>query len=314
MAQLKNELSWSRTRVATYETCPRLYYYQYYQKWNGWSWDASDASKQAYLFSKMTNLPMLVGHAVHETIRRILVGYRDADGSGPADPTDFARREILTRTWRDAKAEKWKRSLKNHPPVFEIYYGVPESELDLKAVGARASQCVQTFLDSALHAELRDATERKWLAVDEPPSFDESTKHKLDGRTIWALPDFAREIDGGDCEIWDWKTGRPSPHDEMQLRSYALFARDRWGYPAERIRLKGFYLNEGEIKEYSCDASALADIEARIRSDFLRLEELLADVEANVPRDPDEAFPMIEAGATCRSCFFQELCERVAVR
>ena len=309
MGRLKNELSWSRTRKATLDTCPRLYYYQYYQKWEGWNWDAPEGARLAYQFSKMTNLPMLVGHAVHETIRVMLCDLRDHGRVRLADPSDHARRDILTKTWRDAKKELWRKSLKNHPPVFEIYYQVDENRLDLKQIGARATACLETFESSELFAELSNETDRKWLAVDDPPSFDESTKQKLDGKTIWALPDFARDVDGI-CEIWDWKTGSKSPHDEQQLRSYALFARDRWGYPAERIRLMGFYLKTGEVVEYPCDTQSLADIEAVIREDFATMESLLDDVPNNVPKDADVAFPRIENGSTCRNCFFRELCDR----
>ena len=310
MARIKNELSWSRTRISTFETCPRAYYYQYYLKWGGWNWDAPDDSRQAYFFTKMTNIPMLVGLGVHETIRDMLRSVRDTGRCTIENPADHVRRNILSKVWRDAKKELWRKSAKNHPPVFELYYGSAPSPEELKRAGAHAARCIENFAKSELFQELQNEEDRRWLAVDEEPSFDESSKLKLDDRTIWALPDFAREKDGH-CEIWDWKTGRRSPHDQAQLLSYALYARDRWGYAPDRIRLMAFDLADDEIGEYPCNAEELAAIETKIRDDFLRMEELLEDKENNIPlKDVERAFPMIENGPACENCFYKELCGR----
>lgn len=309
MARLVNELSWSRSRIATLQTCRRQYYYQYYQKWEGWSWDAGEDARKAYFFSKMTNLSMLCGNVVHAMIKRLLEDVR-AGRPAVSDPGLEARKE-LTRVWRDAEEKRWESSLKAHPPVFELYY--PDSRpqpRDLKIVGARAARCVENFVASPLYAELTRDDHARWLAVDDGPSFDDANKLKLDGRTLWALPDFARRTADGFCEIWDWKTGRPNPNDRLQLLSYALFARDRWGFDADRIRLFGFYLDEKRVGSHPCDAPALAEIEERVRGDFVTMIELLEDAEANRPRSRDEHFPMLDDVAVCRRCVYRELCER----
>ncbi|MCB9831771.1 MAG: PD-(D/E)XK nuclease family protein [Planctomycetes bacterium] len=319
MAKLVNELSWSRTRMSTLKTCLRSYYYQYYLKWDGWSWDAPDDRKKAYFLSKMSNLPMLIGHAVHETIKRILTDLKRQGRLLAEDYPFFARKEVMTPIWTEAcramdrfgRERIWQQSPKKAPPMFELYYGPrPEPEA-LKEVGARVADAVRTFLELPLFAELVADDKSRWIAIDPEPSFDDDTKHRINGRTIWALPDFARENAAGECEIWDWKTGSKSPNDELQLLSYALYARDKLGFPADRIRLFGCYLKDGEIAEYPCDADRLAFIEAEIERDFEIMLGLLSDQGGNVPRtDLDQAFPLIEAGSTCRACFFRELCGR----
>ncbi|MEE9391546.1 MAG: PD-(D/E)XK nuclease family protein [Planctomycetota bacterium] len=311
MGKLVNELSWSRSRISTLENCKRQYYYQYYQKWGGWSWDADESAKQSYFFTKMTNLPMLCGHAVHETIKRILEDIRDHGEIRLANPSDYVRRELLSRTWQDAEKELWRKNLKNHPPVFEIYYaGMKPPPAVLKQMGAKASRCVENFLAGNLFQDLKKDDSKRWLAVDEGPSFEEDQKLKLDGRTLWALPDFARENTNGECEIWDWKTGRKNPNDAMQLQSYALFARDRWGYDPDQIRLFGYYLDDKKDFEYECNADTLAAVEERIRRDFRIMESLLSDVASNSPEAPETHFPQIDDLDSCRKCLFKELCGR----
>ncbi|MEZ6195927.1 MAG: PD-(D/E)XK nuclease family protein [Planctomycetota bacterium] len=310
MAKLVNELSWSRSRISMLRTCRRQYYYQYYLKWGGWGWDADPLSQKAYFFTKMTNLPMLCGNAVHEAIKHVLEDLRDHGELRLADPADHVRRDLLSKVWTDAEKELWRRSLKDHPPVFELYYpGMKPDRDTLKNLGRKAARCVENFLASELYRDLRADDPDRWLAVDEGPSFDDASKLKLDGRTLWALPDFARRTADGTCEIWDWKTGRANPNDEMQLLSYALNARDRWGFAPDRIRLFGFYLADDLVKEYPCDAERLAGMEDAIRADFEEMESLLADPARNEPQeDLDRYFPRLDEEETCRSCLFKELC------
>lgn len=308
--QIRNELSWSRTRIGALETCRRQYYYQYYLKWGGWEWDAAEPRKKAYVFSKMCNLATLLGTAVHETIKIVLQDIRDTGRPQLEDPAFFARKEVLTKTWRDAEKGLWQRSAKKHPPVFELYYDQRPTPSQLKEVGERASQCIATFLASPLYAELSEESDRDWLAVDDGPDFDDSKKYKIDGRTIWALPDFARRTSDGIVEIWDWKTGLKNPNDRLQLLSYALHARDCWGIAPEDIRLFGYYLAHDEISEYSCDAEALEEMESRIRRDFDTMTALLEDTDQNIPKDAETHFPMNEDERFCGSCFYRELCER----
>jgi hypothetical protein len=309
MAKLTNELSWSRSRVATLRWCKRQYYYQYYQKWGGWDWDAEPERKKAYFFSKMTDLAMLVGDVVHQTIKKCLEDLRDHGDIRLPDPALHVRL-MLTQVWRDAEAERWRQSIKNHPPVFEIYYRQKPAPEELKAIGQRAVRCIQSFLASDLVAALRRDDPRDWLAIDVGPSFDDDAKHKVDGITVWALPDFVRRVHPNGCEIWDWKTGAPSPHDGMQLLSYALQVRDRMGFFGEDIRLKAFYLGEGRVADYPCSTAKLDEITSGIRSDFALMQSLLADPATNTPAERDLHFPMSEDPTLCRRCSFKELCER----
>lgn len=312
MADLKNEMMWSRTRVSTLHECKRQYYYNYYLKWNGWLRSAPEPSRVAYRFTKMSSLPMLVGDAVHRTIKKLLQQKQQYGRFTLEEPGLYARKEILTLRLKDALAERWRENPKRHPPLFEIYYGSPPAKSKLKEMGAKTSRCIEAFIESDLGRELQAEDPRGWLAVD--PGFGEAPELLLDGRKIAAFPDFARRMADGTVEVWDWKTGRPSPHDELQLLSYALYAQKHWMVGPEQIRLKAFYLDPESadygIKDYPSTDTDFERIRNVIREDFQTMDNMLVDTDENVPHPMESHFPQIEDGRSCQRCHFKELCLR----
>jgi hypothetical protein len=236
---------------------------------------------------------------------------RDEGKVTEPDPDLYARREILTRAWREAEAACWKKSPKRHPPICELYYDQQLPPERLKEMGATVTRCLRNFEESTLFEELKTEDPSCWRAVD--PGFDQDLKVSVAGQTIWAIPDFARETADGVCEIWDWKTGKESSADPLQLTSYALFARDKWGYKPEQIRLFGFYLDQGtappKVTEYGCSSETLQEIEETIRTDVQVMHGLLDNVTDNIPK-PEADFEQINPGPDCERCFFRELCDR----
>jgi CRISPR/Cas system-associated exonuclease Cas4 (RecB family) len=312
MGAFKNEMGWSRTRVGTLHDCRRRYYYQYYHKWGGWNWNAPEDVKKTYFLTKLNSLPALVGDAVHRTIKKLLEQKIQYGHFTLEDPALYARKELLSRQWLDSVAEKWRSSLKHHPPMFETYYEELPSKERLKDLGTKTTRCIDTFLKSALAQELQTEDHRGWLAVD--PDLNEAPELRFEGRKVYAIPDFARRTADGTVEIWDWKTGKPGEHDELQLLSYALYAQKHWMVGPEKIRLFAFYLDpdivsEG-IKEYEATDASFERIRSVIRDDFALMDGLLTDKSENVPMDADPHFPMIEDGYRCRYCNFKELCAR----
>jgi len=314
MADIKNELGWSRTRMGQFQSCKRSYYYQYYAKWGGWDSRADELSKTAYRLSKMTNLPMLVGSAVHTVIEHILLDLKNIGRIDMPDPAYFARKNLLTPAYKDALAERWRRSPKHHPPLAELYYGPDPDPETLKDSGRKTSNCIENFLQSRIFHSLQDDDCNNWLAIE--PSFEEAKRLKVDGKVVWACPDFARRVEGDICEVWDWKTGKPRPEDELQLLSYGLFAHEVWGFSPDQIKLCALYLGKepgpNSVVSYPCSRERLDSLLTQVRSDFAEMDTLLTDPDQNIPHDPDSHFPMIPEGPTCGYCFFRQLCDRGA--
>ena len=316
MGEIKNELSWSKSRVSMLRSCKRQYYHRYYTFWGGWSYKATESSRLAYRFSKMQRLPTLCGIAVHSTIEAMLFDILETGSIQHDNPAFYARKEILTKTWREAEQELWRRNPKKHPPLFELYYGPRPSAEALKEVGHKSTTCIHNFLNSEIFKDLCASAPQDWLAIEQPlnqdPYSQKSQNLTIDGKTVWVLPDFARRK-GDVIELWDWKTGRPNQSDEEQLFAYALFAREFWDAKAEDIKLFNLYLNgeEGaEVVERVCTEEALNKTEATIRSDLTRMTTMLADPETNTPFPMESHFPMTNNLNTCARCEFKEFCAR----
>lgn len=312
MAQLKNELSWSRSRMSTLHACKRQYFFQYYQKWGGWTSNAPQEVKDAYLLSKMSSLPAMVGDAVHQVIKKLLTELAQTGEVNRDAAALFARKNILSKRWIDAQNQRWKQSASKFPPVFELYYDQSPSAEDLKNLGTKVKRCIDTLLDSDFFAELQSDNPDQWLMVD--PELRDAPKFRVDSRIVWAIPDFVRKANGHTIEIWDWKTGRKSPHDHLQLLSYALYARDVLNAAVQDIRLYGFYLDpevedEGVV-EYECSPAELDRITDVINRDLETMETLLEDVEENIPKDREESFPLTDDYQQCSRCNFKALCNR----
>lgn len=303
MAELRNELSWSRSRIATFRECLRRYWYQYYGKWGGWAFDAPAATRRIYVLSRMTRLPLAAGDAVHRVIRR---GIGDAfENRPPAADPEREVTAILDAAWQAALRGAWQKDPKRWPPFQEIWYGPPPDAAVVERAAERARRSVRHFFASDTFEAIRQLGGGNLLALDESGFFDDPDPLKVGGRRVWALPDLAMRTPEG-CTIWDWKTGETPSDDTEQVTAYALDARHRWPACTARIRAVVYYLApdtkvETEITEAKLEAareSILLDIES--------MEGRLADVETN--RADESAFPRTEDRSRCDSCSFREVC------
>lgn len=312
MADFVNTLSWSPSRSRTFKTCKRRYYLQYYAKWNGWFRDSPPEAQLAYRLSKMTSLAMLAGTAVHEMIKRILSAR--LWGHPPIQaPSRIARKDILTPVWADAEGERWRQNPKRFPPVFELYYGPIPEAAELKKVGAKITRTLDTFLSSPLFEELERSDPTEWLTVDPGPNAG-LEQPVVDGVALWAIPDFARRMEDGRCEVWDWKTGRPGTADEVQLLAYGLYAHQIWGFDPEDIQLSAFYLDPEKADErlivpFTFNQAQLGRVTRIIQEDIDAMRDLLIDPEQGEAK-PVEAFPMTDVQKHCTRCSFKEICAR----
>ncbi len=298
MAELKNEFTWSFSRAQTFTACKRRYWFRYYAFWGGWARDAPELARQAYFFSKMSTLAMLVGSAVHETIADVLRARRA--GREPQSPFEQVRRR-MNDAWRASKEERWRTvGPKNAPPLFEHYYGVPTTAEELTALRDHALACVRGFLESELHREIVRAGPASFRSIDQ------LEMAVIGGVPCFVAPDFAFDRDG---ETWllDWKSGGERDDHSLQLLAYAEFARQKWALAPERIRAFDVMLATGKVIEVAVSAERLAAATEQVRASAEAMRGILAEPTANVARK--EALPPTSDAGECRRCFFQQICD-----
>ena len=300
MADLVNEFSWSQTRSEKLKGCPRAYYWQYYGKWNGWRSDAPEEARRAYRLSKMTNLDLFAGSVVHEVAENVLLGARSGRETTPDAAREDARRR-LNEGWKQSRERRYLTDPKSAVNLFEHYYQAPLGSQDVDRIREKVFRCVDNFFRSEALSFLRGVTAENWLAVESLGHFH------VDGVKVYAKPDVAvRDAATGTIFLFDWKTGKESASNDVQLAGYALYALETYGAKAGEVETVLVYLKEATIKSWTPDEATLAAARDAIRASVAEMRGLLADVAKNVARKED--FAMTSDRRTCRSCFFRELC------
>lgn len=298
MAEIRHELSWSTSRRRTFEECRRAYFWQYYGAWRGWEKEATPPARRAYLLKNLTNLDFLAGHAVHGAIEGYFASRREGKTPG-REEVEGAALEAMREAWRQSVAGDWERDPKRIARLHEHQYGGDLSREKTERVKAKVLRCVANFFELPALARIREAPPEEVLLCEERDEFS------FEGRKVHAVPDLALR-DGESLVLLDWKSGRPSPSDPLQLSVYGLYAGEKFGARPPRVRGTLAYLGEGKIESRSIAEEDLERAREEMRRSLASMEEVHFDPDAK-PRDP-EAFPMTGYPSRCPRCNFRELC------
>jgi hypothetical protein len=298
----KNEFSWSYSRSVKYARCPRAYYYHYYAAWEGWQKEAPAPVKQAYLLKNLTNIPQWIGAIVHESIKYALARLKAGQPVANSDLIQQMRRRAQADF--EGSQHGFYRQNPNQITGFqEHYYAANLPQAAWQEAWAKAEQCLQTFVNSPLYADLQDQPASTFLDVEELQSFT------LANTKVWAQMDLAR-YDGHSIYIYDWKTGEVDRQTLwQQLGIYALYIRQTWPeWSAAPVRGIVFDLNHNQVYDIRLDEATLQTTQATIEASIAQLQALLSDPQRNLAEL--RRFPMIDNLDICRGCQFRELCGR----
>ncbi|WP_373046481.1 PD-(D/E)XK nuclease family protein [Vulgatibacter sp.] len=295
---LRNEFSWSKSRHEKLAECARQYFFHYYASWGGWERGAAPEVKELYTLKKLTARAPWAGSTVHDTIKRALTLVRDGQ---PADP-----RELVDRTRARMRAEFRESREKAYRQrkafgLVEHEYDEPLPDEVWRDNWALVERCIEAFFASRWLSIASDLQPERWLPIDELGSFS------FEGTKIFAAPDFAfRTADGG-VVVVDWKTGQKRESDREQLRGYAIYARETWGVPLDRIECRVVYLPSLEEVEVRVDESEVAAFSERMKASIENMLSLLVDRDANVATA--ENFPPTDDEKACARCVFRRPCK-----
>lgn len=300
---LKNEFSWSYSRAAKYQECPRAYYYHYYAAWEGWQSPAPAPVKKAYLLKNLTSLSRWVGNLVHETIQFALAQLK----SGRVVPEDALVEHMHTRAqtdFTDSQSGRYRQKPNRFTGFQEHYYQSALSKDTWQTVWSTAEERLRTFTQSTLYAHLCRQSPATFLEIETLQSFT------IAGTKVWVQMDFARQEEDT-IVIYDWKTGAIDEAEvQQQLGIYGLYARHAWPEIAATGLLRGivYGIADDQILEFDLNDRQLHEMQASVEAGIAQLQSLLVDVQANLAEL--NQFPMIEDLTVCRHCQFRELCGR----
>ncbi len=309
MPDLANEFSWSKSRHERFGECRRAYFFTYYGSWGGWEAAAGSAVRELYVLKKLSSRWQWAGSIVHGALKQVLARAR-------ATGEILALERLLERTrararaeWAGSREKSYWREASRIVGLVEHEYGEPVADAEWKRLYEHVIEgSLRAFYASEVLDEIRGTPREEWLTVDELDSWD------FEGTKVWVAVDFAYRDREGRVHVLDWKTGKERGVDRIQVGVYALYARGKWGVPADAVvgglvYLVGNGAPGGEKVEVAADAAALETCRAEMRGSIGEMKAALEDPARNLARE--EAFPRIEAAGACRRCPFRRPCGRL---
>lgn len=294
MGQLKNELSWSISRDRQFKDCKRSYYYQYYQSWGGWDYKADEVSRKTYLLKNIQSIDIWIGDIVHQVIQWVLESYQQ----GREISFEEANQKALTmfkQTWSQSINKAWQQNIKRNLNLFEHYYNVDVSNEDIREKMQKAAKCIKNFYQSGV---LNGLKAQEIISVDQFDSFI------CEGVKVFAIPDLVLKKDN--YILFDWKTGKPSEKDCMQLSFYIHYAMDKWGIAEDDVQIVPVYLAEDKVAIEDIAPIHLDTMLVYMHESYDSMKAVLSDLDNNVA---DIALcPKTEDAWRCNNCKFKEIC------
>ncbi|NIK29431.1 CRISPR/Cas system-associated exonuclease Cas4 (RecB family) [Thalassobacillus devorans] len=301
------ELSWSISRHKTLMECPRKYGYDYYVSHNGWLRDADSLARHTYRLKKLTNLEMLFGSIVHDTIYQVIQHFLKTRQIPSEQKLVDRIRQQLNQGFIDSTRREhlWHDKPKHYTMLHEIYYSQQDKLPPNKTakIQSRLGTAMNNFLKSQTFQDIQTPENIRFVA-------SEDFRYMMIGDVkIYIVMDLVyRDINQDKWVIVDWKTGKASAEDRNQLALYALYLKQRYQIDSlDKIVIRNEYLLEGYHKEHALNATDLINVQNLFGMSIQEMSHYLADVEKNEPLSIDQ-FPKYQEDHKCARCNYQELC------
>ena len=300
--ELKNEFSWSVSRDAALQECPRKYFFNYYGFWGGWQREAPKRTREVYVLKQLLARPTWIGQVVHSCIARTLQNLSRGVKILAVPEILSITRQGMRQDFRQSRAKHYWQNPKTHTGLFEHEYGIDVSDEEWKQTADTVDQCLNNFYESPTFGDLRKLKPEDFLEVERFSSFrfdDIEIRIKLDCAT--------REHDR--VVVWDWKTGkREDTGLSLQMACYAYYAKTTYRVDLTKVTARRFDLYRNKLYDDTISDRSLDEILAYIRGSIKDMEGLLKDPANNVPVE-EERFRKVERPEFCLRCNYLKVCE-----
>jgi hypothetical protein len=309
MADLQNEFTWSKSRHEKFAECRRAYFFTYYGSWGGWEAPAGSPVRELYVLKKLSSRWQWAGSVVHDALKGVLSRAKVTGDVLPLEKVLERTRTKARAQWSGSREKSYWREASRIVGLVEHEYAEPVADAEWKRLYEQVIEgSLRAFYGSAVLDEIRRTPRQDWLTVDELDSWD------FEGTKIWLAVDFAYRDRDGRVHVLDWKTGKERGVDHVQVGTYALYARQKWGVPVDGVMGGLVYLvgeagSAGERVSVAADTETLDRCREEMRASIAAMRAALADPARNVARE--DAFPRLDDRAPCRRCPFRRPCGRL---
>lgn len=293
---------WSYSKMSFLDTCPRKFYYAYYGSKKRTA--MHDPDKDMALFLKgMHTGSTLVGDIVHFLIRTHLKKKKNGIIWDLQRLQSFGYNLLknaikYSAELRDNIFEQYK-----FPPriLLEVYYGEATPYIIRNQLREQINRLLEVYYSTTAFDHLRAGALLPGSIVEQ------SSKFFYGGFRVDGIIDLLFD-DGDYIIIADWKTGDVVVEDtSLQLLTYAIWAMETKGIPANRIKLQKAYLENGQLEELEFSAQHIKRAKARMIQDI----EILKELEDFGNQGVIEAFSCCLQEKVCRLCSFKKICTKI---
>ncbi|WP_169732331.1 RecB family exonuclease [Cohnella thermotolerans] len=302
------ELSWSLSRHKRFLECKRNYWYSYYGAFGGWQNESSNLTRHIYRLKTLQSIHMVFGSSVHNQIQRFTNNVRSTRLPSETEIISNIRSD-LNKAYQDSRYRQrlWVENPGDYKMLMEIYY---DNDLPLDVIEEYQTKLplvAKNLISSETVNDLfRRGDEIEVIAAERFRCIERN------GIKIWVVMDLVfRDKLTGKYVIVDFKTGKSSANDVIQLVLYAWFIQQIFGIVSlDQIELRSEYLADGRTVTYTPSSFDLEKTEYLLNTSIEWMRSYLLDIDQNIPAEMDE-FEQTTNQRTCQLCSFRELCGRV---
>ncbi|MCH6265084.1 PD-(D/E)XK nuclease family protein [Neobacillus citreus] len=296
--------SWSLSKHRMLMECELKWVLNYYvAKW-GETNSKSITLQLAWRLKHLKNMYMLFGELMHQIIESEIKTLLETGEVLSEAKIKKLLRDMLNRNYSQTKygLNLWYKEPRVNPMIFEIYYGGNLDKTLIQIIAKKIDECVSGFIQSKTINEVIAKRNVKIVEAEKYKSF------YLDGVRVVLSADLVYLDQNNDIYgIVDWKSGKRSKDDSLQLTTYALYLEKTYGADLSDIELSNEYLEEGINKNYTVDTYDFENLKSIIQASSKRMTEL----EENL-RYPDDkilsTFQKTENERVCEWCNFKAIC------
>ena len=238
-----------------------------------------------------------IGQIIHNLVRDLLLKFKSGNEVPLGYALNFLRKK-LNEDYERSKRKLYKENPKQITGLFEHEYGRLVLKDKWEELFKSAEECLINFYNSGAYDTIKNTPKENWIFLEDFLGFD------FEGTQIYLSIDFAIK-EGDKVILYDWKTGKESDQEELQLSCYALFILNKWNIPPKNITARVYNLKLNKEKEFVINPELIEKTKDHIRKSIQEMQGLLEDKENNVANKDN--FP-IEEGPFCGWCNFKKIC------
>ncbi|MEC1157833.1 PD-(D/E)XK nuclease family protein [Cytobacillus horneckiae] len=296
--------NWSLSKYKILKECELKGVFNYYLAKKGQFENSPMFLRLAWRLKHLKNMYLLLGDLVHQVIESEIKTLYE---TGEVLNERKIKKELNDRIddiYNQAKngIELWYKDPKENQMLYEIYYDGDLTNATKRLIKKKVDNCIEHFLQSKTLNDQIYTGRSKVMESEKFRSF------YLEGIRVILSADLIYYDDYNDLwGIVDWKTGKESAFDPVQLSIYGMYVEARYGAKISDIIVTNEYLETGNSKSYIVDSSEINQVKTLVKQSVERIMKL----EANLGIRSDEmmdVFQKTENQNVCERCNFKAIC------